>query len=29
MADYTPEEITLFLSDFVVSKRFIRTDYRR
>jgi len=29
MKDYTPEELTVFLSDFVVSKRFIKTDYRR
>lgn len=29
IADYTPEELAVFLSDFVVSKRFIRTDYRR
>jgi hypothetical protein len=27
--DYTREELALFLSDFVVSKRFIHTDYRR
>ena len=29
MADYTMPELALFLSDFVVSKRFIATDYRR
>lgn len=29
MTEYTQEELALFLSDFVVSKRFIRTDYRR
>ncbi len=27
--DYSREELSLFLSDFVVSKRFIHTDYRR
>jgi hypothetical protein len=26
---YSREELALFLSDFVVSKRFIHTDYRR
>lgn len=26
---YTKEEISLFMSDYVVSKRFISTDYRR
>lgn len=29
ITEYTPEELTVYLSDFVVSKRFIRTDYRR
>ena len=29
MAEYTPEELTLFLSDFTVSKRFVSVDYRR
>jgi len=29
IAEYTNEELTLYMSDFVVSKRFIRTDYRR
>ena len=29
ISDYTNEELTVFISDFVVSKRFIRTDYRR
>lgn len=29
MPEYTSEELALFLSDFVVSKRFIHTDYRR
>lgn len=27
--DYTREELSVFLSDFVVSKRFVQTDYRR
>lgn len=27
--DYTSEELAVFLSDFVVSKRFVQTDYRR
>lgn len=27
--DYTKEELALYISDFVVSKRFIMTDYRR
>lgn len=26
---FTKEELTLFISDYVVSKRFIKTDYRR
>jgi hypothetical protein len=29
MSEYTKEELSLFISDYVVSKRFIRTDYRR
>jgi hypothetical protein len=29
MDKYTKEELVLYMSDFVVSKRFIRTDYRR
>lgn len=29
MEQYTKEEMTLYISDFVVSKRFIVTDYRR
>jgi len=29
MEQYTREELALYLSDFVVSKRFIKTDYRR
>lgn len=27
--DYTKEELAVYLSDFVVSKRYIHTDYRR
>jgi hypothetical protein len=27
--EYTAEELAVFISDFVVSKRFIRADYRR
>ena len=29
MEEYTMEEMALYMSDFVVSKRFIKTDYRR
>lgn len=29
MEDYTMEEMALYMSDFVVSKKFIRTDFRR
>jgi hypothetical protein len=29
MGEYTPEELAVFLSDYVVSKRFIDVDYRR
>jgi hypothetical protein len=29
MTSYTAEELTVFISDFVVSKRFIKTDFRR
>lgn len=29
MDDYTREELVVYLSDFTVSKRFIKTDYRR
>jgi hypothetical protein len=29
MDTYTLEELALYISDFVVSKRFIKTDYRR
>jgi len=29
MDKYTAEELVVFLSDFTVSKRFIKTDYRR
>jgi len=29
MVNYTAEELTLFLSDFTVSKRFVSVDYRR
>jgi len=29
MSDYTAEELTLFLSDFTASKRFVSVDYRR
>ena len=29
MSDFTSEELAVFVSDYVVSKRFIRTDYRR
>lgn len=29
MEQYTREELALYMSDFVVSKRFIMTDYRR
>jgi hypothetical protein len=29
MEQYTKEELALYISDFVVSKRFISTDYRR
>jgi len=29
ISKYTAEELTVHLSDFTVSKRFIRTDYRR
>lgn len=29
MSEYTAEELTLFLSDFTVSKRFVSVDYRR
>lgn len=29
MDTYTKEELALYVSDFVVSKRFIKTDYRR
>jgi hypothetical protein len=29
MTKYTPEELCVFLSDYTVSKRFVRVDYRR
>ena len=29
MSDFTSEELSVFVSDYVVSKRFIQTDYRR
>lgn len=29
LSEYTPEEFSVYMSDFVVSKRFIATDYRR
>ncbi len=29
MSEYTPEELTLYISDFTVSKRFVQIDYRR
>lgn len=29
MSEYTAEELTLFLSDFTVSKRFVGVDYKR
>lgn len=29
ISEYTPEELVVHLADFTVSKRFIKTDYRR
>jgi hypothetical protein len=29
MSEYTPEELTVYISDFTVSKRFVQIDYKR
>lgn len=29
LSEYTPEELTVYMSDFVVSKRFVQIDYKR
>lgn len=29
MSEYTPEELTVYISDFTVSKRFVQVDYKR